>query len=257
MGHPSIVFHKVVNTRLFAPTEKNCRLRTWNTTEGGWVRLKFSDTAVLLLVMIYPRRFFLNPEARNYRRSWEDMVCQPVGSDIPFEPLKNYPTRLACVLTWRALWFSLRSSWTAPTITSHDDKKHCAKMRLSTSYSAPGWYHRGNHSPMEIMNSLPPRKKISMSADGMSNMPDNCVISLMHVYCQQRERVTMWSKQIPKFGLHRHHGSNFFLNTPWRLAFCSCHISNAATWRFIGASEEFIISTRKKQYDDHTMCQWD
>lgn len=179
------------------------------------------------------------------------MVCQPVGSDIPFEPLKNYPTRLACVLTWRALWFSLRSSWTASTITSHDDKKHCqdeiVDLVLGTGLISPR--QPQSHGNYELTASP---KKISMSADDMSNMPDNCVISLMHVYCQQRERVTMWSKQIPKFGFHRHHGSNFFQSTPWRLAFCSCHMNNAATWRLIGASEEFIISMRKKQYDDHT-----
>lgn len=35
------------------------------------------------------------------------------------------------------------------------------------------------------------------------------------------------------------------LCTKWRSAF-SCHMKNAATWLLIGASEEFIISMRKK-----------
>lgn len=109
MCHPGI--HKVVSTRLFASTEKNCRSLTRNTMnklKEGESDLEFSDAAVLLLVMIYSRRFSLIPEARSHRISWKRWCASLWGVTFPLSP-SNYPT----------------SYRTASTITSHDDKKHC------------------------------------------------------------------------------------------------------------------------------------
>lgn len=90
MCHPGI--HKVVSTRLFASTEKNCRSRTRNTVnklKEGESDLKFPDTAVLLLVMIYPRRFSLIPEARSYRGSWKLWCASLWGVTFPLSPSKS------------------------------------------------------------------------------------------------------------------------------------------------------------------------